>query len=82
MVSLGDVVGGVQDLFSSTGGTEFLIWLVAVPIAFIVIVTLIVMKSWQNPPEFTHQLWFKILYVVGLYVIAVAIITLIFSFIR
>ena len=82
MVEIGQVISGVQELFTSTGGTDFLIWLVAVPIAFMVIVTLIVMKSWENPPEFTHQLWFKIVYMVGLYAIAVIIISLVFSFIR
>ena len=82
MTDVTSILNGIQELFTSSSGTDFLVWLVLVPIAIIVIVTLLLMKFWDNQPKFTEQLWFKIVYVVGLYIVSVAIVSLIFGFIK
>jgi hypothetical protein len=69
----------VLGLFSSLEYTQFLIYLVGIPIAFIIVVSLLLMKYWENKPPFTEILLFKIVYVIVLYAVAVLITSLIFS---
>jgi hypothetical protein len=69
----------VLSLFSTLEYTQFLIYLVGIPIAVIIVVSLLLMKYWENKPPFTETILFKIVYVLVLYSIAVIITSLIFS---
>jgi hypothetical protein len=69
----------ILSLFSTLEYTQFLIYLVGIPIAVIIIVSLLLMKYWEDKPSFTETLLFKIVYVIVLYAIAVLLTSLIFS---
>ena len=57
MVSITEIVSSVNFLFSSS--QDFMIWLVVLPITFIVIVTLILYKNWDSPPEFAKSFFLR-----------------------
>lgn len=63
-------------LFSTLQGKEFLYFLVIWPIAFIIGISVLLMKFWHNKPPFTETLIFKILYVIVLYAIAVIMVAI------
>tara|TARA_Y100000310_G_C20313409_1_gene637302 strand:+ start:80 stop:322 length:243 start_codon:yes stop_codon:yes gene_type:complete len=80
MVNLSEIIGNVSSLLSSS--QDFVIWLVVLPITFIVVVTLILYKNWDSPPDFAKSFIFKVLYIVVFYAIAVAIISLIYGLVN